>query len=187
MTWTAPLTWTAGQVPTAAQFNAQIRDNFLETAPAKASGSALGSYFVTTGSNQIGPRTVASNLVDVVATTTSTTFGNVLNGGVTSSGPEVQGLTSAGFVLVGFNSYIANNTSNGMSFMSYDIHIGGVVQVAATEERAMRVSNGGTTMQASCVIPQTGVTGTYSYIAKYKVINASTATFDARYIWVLPF
>lgn len=33
MAWTAPATWTAGQVLTAAQLNTQVRDNLVEFAP----------------------------------------------------------------------------------------------------------------------------------------------------------
>ena len=51
MAWTAPLTWTTGQIVTAANLNQQIRDNLLETASAKA--AAAGDVFVATGANAI--------------------------------------------------------------------------------------------------------------------------------------
>ena len=35
MAWTAPRTWVASEVPTAAIMNAHIRDNFLELDPAE--------------------------------------------------------------------------------------------------------------------------------------------------------
>lgn len=39
MSWTAPRTWTEGEVPTASNFNVHLRDNLLETEGAKVSGA----------------------------------------------------------------------------------------------------------------------------------------------------
>ena len=55
MAWTAPQTWTTGQIVTAADMNGDIRDNMLETAPAKA--SAAGDIFYATGANAIAKLT----------------------------------------------------------------------------------------------------------------------------------
>lgn len=49
--WTAPASWTTGQIVTAANLNEQIRDNMLETSPAKA--SAAGDTFYATGANAL--------------------------------------------------------------------------------------------------------------------------------------
>lgn len=43
MAWTAPRTWVAGEVPTAATFNTHVRDNF------KAIGDAWAAYVPTYG------------------------------------------------------------------------------------------------------------------------------------------
>lgn len=51
MAWTAPRTWVTGEVITSAIMNQHIRDNFLETAPAKA--QAAGDIFYATGPNAI--------------------------------------------------------------------------------------------------------------------------------------
>lgn len=51
MAWTSPLTWEDGVVYTAAQMNAQIRDNLLETGPAKA--TTLGDMVRATGANAL--------------------------------------------------------------------------------------------------------------------------------------
>jgi hypothetical protein len=40
MSWTAPRTWTSSEVISAAIMNTHVRDEFLETAPAKASAAA---------------------------------------------------------------------------------------------------------------------------------------------------
>ncbi len=51
MPWTAPRTWTTGEIVTASMMNTHIRDNFNETAPAKA--VSLGDLFYATGPNAI--------------------------------------------------------------------------------------------------------------------------------------
>ena len=58
MAWTAPRTWTTGEIVTAALMNAQIRDNMLETAPAKT--AAAGDLYYGTAANAIAALTAGS-------------------------------------------------------------------------------------------------------------------------------
>jgi hypothetical protein len=51
MSWVAPRTWVTGEIVSAAIMNTHIRDNLLESAPAKA--AAAGDMFVATGVNAI--------------------------------------------------------------------------------------------------------------------------------------
>lgn len=51
MSWTAPRTWVTSEVVSAAIMNAHVRDNLLETAPAKA--SAAGQTVYSTAGNAI--------------------------------------------------------------------------------------------------------------------------------------
>ncbi len=51
MAWTAPQTWTLGQVVQPSDMNTQVRDNLSETAPAKAATS--GYLFRVTGANEL--------------------------------------------------------------------------------------------------------------------------------------
>ena len=51
MVWSAPATWTVGQVVTAANLNTHLRDNLLETAPAKVTTD--GDIVVATGANAL--------------------------------------------------------------------------------------------------------------------------------------
>lgn len=51
MAWTAPRTWTAGEVVTGSIQNTHIRDNLLETATAKA--MSAGDLFYATGSGAL--------------------------------------------------------------------------------------------------------------------------------------
>lgn len=51
MAWVAPATWTTGQIVTAANLNEQIRDNMLQTAPAKV--TTAWDVVVATGANAL--------------------------------------------------------------------------------------------------------------------------------------
>lgn len=51
MAWTAPRTWTTGELVTAAIMNTHVRDNELETAPAKAAANL--ELFEATGANAL--------------------------------------------------------------------------------------------------------------------------------------
>ena len=73
MAWTAPMTFIANAAITAAQMNTYLRDNLLETMPAKATETG-GAFFVTTGTNQIAERVIKSARVETNQSTTSTTF-----------------------------------------------------------------------------------------------------------------
>jgi len=86
MSWTAPLTAVATASLSAAQWNASVRDNLLETAPAKA--TAAGQVFVATAANAIAARTPSSNLITTIETTTSTT-----SGVLPTAGPSVSVVT----------------------------------------------------------------------------------------------
>ena len=51
MAWTAPRTWAAGEVVTAALLNTHVRDDLLETAPAKV--TTKGDLVAATGANAL--------------------------------------------------------------------------------------------------------------------------------------
>jgi len=51
MAWTAPKTWTTGSIVTASDLNTYVRDDFLETVPAKV--TTAGDIVVATGANTI--------------------------------------------------------------------------------------------------------------------------------------
>src|SRR5215217_4239281 len=75
MAWSTPLTAVDGAILTFGQWNASVRDNLLETAPAKA--TATGTYFVGTGTNSIAQRTITEANQVNSTTTTSTTYVNL--------------------------------------------------------------------------------------------------------------
>ena len=52
MSWTTPRTWANPEVVGETEMNQHVRDNFNETAPAKA--TTAGELIVVTGANAIG-------------------------------------------------------------------------------------------------------------------------------------
>lgn len=78
MAWTAPRTWVTGEIVTAAYLNSNVRDNLLETAPAKA--TAAGDIFVATASNAIKRVAVggAGSVVSVNSAGNDVQFDNTL-------------------------------------------------------------------------------------------------------------
>lgn len=69
MAWTVPMTWVAGNALTAAQLNVHLRDNLLETAPAKASASS--QIFVAQSRYRLQARTPTAASVSTSETTVS--------------------------------------------------------------------------------------------------------------------
>lgn len=114
MAWSTPLTAVANASLTAAQWNASVRDNLLETAPAKAT-TATG-YFVATGTNAIAQRVPLSSAIATDQSTTST--GGYAN--LTTSGPAVT-VTTGVAALVCFGAWMTNDTGGARALMSYEI------------------------------------------------------------------
>src|ERR1700755_2312031 len=103
MAWSAPLTAVANTAFTAAQFNASVRDDLLETAPAKA--TANGQMFVATAANSIAARLPQASFVTVSESTASTTYA-----ALTTAGPAVT-ITCSLFVIVGVSAKLTHNTA----------------------------------------------------------------------------
>jgi hypothetical protein len=73
--WTTPATWTSGQVPTAANFNTHIRDNFNTLAPAVC--TTAGDTFYATGNKALTRLAIGSpyQVLTMNAGQTATTWG----------------------------------------------------------------------------------------------------------------
>lgn len=181
MAWTAPSTWVANTPLTAAQLNQQLRDNLLETAPAKATSQS--SYFVGNGLNSIVERVPKWATVSASATTTSTSFTTTLSGG--SQGPEVVCDTGS-TAKVTVSCRMQNASASFMCAMSFDIS--GSSSIAATEANAVRMESSGTSefCRASAVSIVTGLTpGSNTFTAAYSVAGG-TGAFANRDILVEP-
>lgn len=179
MAWTTPLTAVSNATLTAAQWNASVRDNLLETAPAKA--TTAGRFFATAGANSIAERIPNGGTVSTSQTTTSTSYTDLA-----TSGPALT-LATGPTALVAIGAIVTNDTTGTNSFASYAIS--GATTVAAGDNWAIgyATSGGGRVMSASRVRMETSLTaGNNTFTMKYRVAG-NTGTFQDRHIAVVPF
>lgn len=181
MAWSVPLTAVSNATFTAAQFNASVRDNLLETAPAKA--TTAGSFFAATGTNAIAER-IPGGATVLTAQTTATT---ATYGDLTTVGPAVTCVTgTSAFVFVA--SQIENATAGGGGNMGYAVT--GASTIAASDDKALRVISGaaGERTRPGVTVRESGLTGgSNTFTAKYTTPTGNTATFQYRHLAVIPF
>lgn len=181
MAWTTPLTAVTNAALTAAQWNASVRDNLLETAPAKATSS--GRYFATSGANVIGERIPSANSVNTAETTSTTTYTNL-----TTTGPQVPGITHGPACLLAWGAQFFN-TSTGSRTLS-SVAISGSTTQASDDSRILgsdAVDANSRMISASRVHLQTGMTpGSSTFTQQYRVA-AGTGSWNTRHLAVLPF
>lgn len=178
MAWTAPMTAVENTIFTSTQYNTYVRDNMLETAPAKL--TAAGMIPVGNGLNSIVGRSVSGAAVGTPQATTSTTFTDLA-----TVGPTVT-LTTGARALVLFAANEMNSVTNGASVMS--VAVSGATTIAAADSNSATL-NGITAANAdSCAsfIYFSALTpGSNTFTCKYRV-TSGTGTFSARSITVIP-
>jgi hypothetical protein len=181
MAWSVPLTAVSNATLTAAQWNASVRDNLLETAPAKAT-TATG-IFVATGSNAIAQRVPASDAIATNQTTTSTSYADL-----TTVGPQVT-VTTGVAALVCFSGWLSNDTGGARALMSYSMS--GATTAAAQDLTSSSFQPAGSASglytASGRAYLHTGLTaGSTTFKAQYKV-STGTGSFQQRTLSVIPF
>lgn len=177
MAWTTFPTLTDGQVLTGAHMQI-VRDNFAETAPAKA--TTAGSLFVATGSNAIAQRTIGSTFTAATENTTNTSYVDLA-----TAGPAVT-VTTGTSAIVMWSAHMWNDTAGSRPYMSYAVS--GATTIAAGDAIAYAhdVSAAGRIIGASRIMMQAGLTGgSNTFTAKYRV-SANTGTWAQRHLMVIP-
>lgn len=162
----------------AATWNQQVRDNFLETAPAKA--TAAGRIIVTSGVNQIVERVVSSNEIQ-----TSETTASGANTDLATVGPSVTAVTGPNAVVF-WGCQLENNTAGQASLM--DFAVSGATTRGASDTTALRFlsSTANQHLRAGVCDLITGLTpGTNTFRSKYWV-SGGTGTFSRRRLSVMP-
>jgi hypothetical protein len=178
MAWTTPITAVANSAFTAAQFNASVRDNLLETAPAKA--TTVSGIFVATGANSIAQRIPGSDTVPTLQTTGTTSFVDLA-----TVGPQVT-LTTGANALVMYGGWITNSTAGSRAAMSYAVSGANTIAAADTTSMIHEPSGALRWIGMSRVVMQTGMsTGSTTFTCKYKAL-ADTANFQQRMMAILP-
>ena len=179
MAWSTPFTAVSNAVYTAAQHNASVRDNLLETAPAKV--TAANQLLVGTGANSIAARTPIAAAVATSQTTTLTGYADLA-----TPGPSVSPVTGTA-ALVGIHSAITNSGA-GVSLASFEIS-GATTLAAADNVSIGQDANGGTVTPNTRIGSfhlMTGLTpGTNTFKMKYRV-GSGTGTYVDRKITVVP-
>lgn len=179
MAWTTPLTAVSNATLTAAQWNASVRDNFAETAPAKA--TTPGSIFVTTAANTIAERIPQTALVGGSDSVAATSYANT-----TTPGPAVTA-TSAAKALLAVSGYMTNSTGGNSVYMS--IETSGATTIAAADTWALEHRDSGVNglVNASRLHLETALnSGSNTFTIKYRV-SGGTGTVQRRHITVVPF
>lgn len=161
MTWNAPATATTGQNVTAAFWNAQIRDNFLETSAATVTtagdiafadaansmGSRLGigaanSHLVSDGSAPVW-RGIATDVDTGVSTGTPTIYASLADGvqwpGFSSNAVAVT-ITTGTLALVLFKAELSNDTAGSRTLLSYVVS--GATTAPASDTRNINFESG---------------------------------------------
>lgn len=179
MAWTAPMTAVDNDYFSADQYNANIRDNFLETAPAKATTS--GGFFAATGTNAIAERIGATAAVAPPSeSTTSTSYTNL-----TTPGPAVT-VTTGVLAILSYSCDMAAGAVNG--YATATVEISGATTVAAgllyaIEHQGMPTGSVNMRLGATFLVPLTA--GSNTFTMKYKS-DAGSGIFSRREISVLP-
>jgi len=179
VTWSTPLTGVSNATLTAAQWNASVRDNLLETAPAKA--TAAGRIFVTTGANAIAERVPTSVGVGATEGTASTTYTDL-----TTVGPTVT-VTTGTSALVAITSGMAQSAVGG--YCNASVAVSGASTIApGTNVLNFRSGAANQQLVASHFSQMTGLTpGSNTFKMQYNAGSASgTATFFNRNLLVIP-
>lgn len=176
--WTAPFTAVANTALPAATWNTQVRDNFLQTGPAKA--TTAGRLLVTSGVNSIAERVVQSAEIQTSENTSSTS-----NADLATVGPTVT-VTSGPNAVVFWGCQLSNNSINESSLM--DFAVSGASTRAASDTTALRFQSAVASqhMRAACADLITGLTaGSNTFRSKYWVSSGS-GTFMRRRLTVMP-
>jgi hypothetical protein len=177
--WTTPLTGVANATLTAAQWNASVRDNFAETAPAKATTS--GRYFASSGTNVIAERIPTIGIISTAEVTAATSYANM-----TTVGPDAT-VTMGVSALVATSAILTNDSAGSNSYASYQISGANTVAASDAAGVGQASSGAGRILSASKVRLHTGlVAGSNTFRMMYRV-SGGNGTFQNREITVLPF
>ena len=177
MAWTAPRTWVTSEVVTASNMNTHVRDNFLETAPAKA--VAASAFIVTDGANSILQRTPELENVDTSETTASTSY-------VDLATVHSESTTTGTRAMIFIKAGISNNTAGAVSYMSYAISGASTASASDIKAVAYESSAANDFAQMGTLTLQDGLNaGVNTWTMKHRV-TAGTGTFQRRGFVIIP-
>lgn len=177
MAWTTPMTAVANSAFTAAQFNTHVRDNLLETGPAKA--TTAGRLLVTTGANSLAERVIMQANNTNLQTTTSTSFTDLA-----TIGPRVT-VTTGTRALVWFSAQMSNSQVN--TICAAAVAVTGATTLAADNTKDLYIDGlpAGQALRSSAVELFDSLTpGSNTFTLQYRV-GGAIGTFYDRSIGVI--
>lgn len=189
MAWTTPMTFVAGRVLTAAQMNTHLRDNLLETLPARC--TQAGEYFVVDERSRMIPRLAGKNTILTSETTASADWTDLA-----TIGPSVT-LTTGDSVMIYFGCNSNLGADNAIALMSVQItpattddeSTTTTGQTVAPDDSYAYVHQGANAdqMQGTHHIMHLGslTEGSNTFTCKYRVIGGTACTFLRRRISVM--
>lgn len=178
MAWTTFPTLTDGQILTGAHLQL-VRDNFAETAAAKA--STAGSIFAATGANALAERTPDVGFTSTSQTTTSTSYTDLA-----TVGPAVT-VTTGPKALILIHCRLSNSTAGQNSWASWATT--GASSLSASDNYAISYDSPVTSSTAYvgiAVLDPNLTPGSNTFTMKFRV-SGGTGTFGTRRISVLAF
>lgn len=206
MAWTAPASATTGQVVTAAFWNAQVKDNMLETAAATA--QAAGDLIYADAANSMGARRAkpaadGSFLVSDIAVSAinwRTVAADADTAGFANTNTSYIGLDAWGFdaevevlvnsgtnALVFLQARLSNNTAGQTTFLSYLVSGASSVVPAANRGISYESSNANDQAEFGGAILQTGLNFGNNRFTLYARVDGGTGTIARPMITVIPF
>lgn len=172
------MTFVPNSVLTASQLNTYIRDDMMESMPAKA--TTAGRYFITETRNTIREQSVVSDFV--TTTNTSNTASEWIDLGTVGPSVTVYCQSKA---LVMLYAQMSTATAVGV-WMGYEVS--GATESAVDNNRALMIQN--TTQQnvGATILHQELSPGLNTFTAKYRVTGGTIlGTWLNRRISVMPF
>jgi hypothetical protein len=160
MAYSTPLTAVSSVALTAAQWNASVRDNMLETPAAKF--TTAGRIIVSTGPNASAERAIESNTVSASQTTTNTSYTNLA-----TTGPVVTVTTGAKALVFGA-AFMSSNSIGQKSWIS--CAVSGATTLAASDIISHEFQVYGSNAEHR---------GTFATL--FKALNAGSNTFTMQY------
>ncbi len=195
MTWTAPATATTGQQMTAAFWNTQVRDNFLETSTATVTTAgdlvtadaansmgtrlaigAADTFLVSDGSNPVW-RALNTDVASGSGADTTTTYTTLGDAGTWNFASEVSITVQTGTkAFVFWKARISTTTAGAAFLVSYSVS--GATTVAASDARQMSYESGGSGDFAEFGVfhHQTGLTVGSNIFTLEARVTAGTGT-----------
>lgn len=161
------------------QFNRYIRDNLLETAPAKA--TAAGQHFASVDVNSIEARAIQTAFISTSQTTTSTSWADLA-----TVGPQISNIWCGQNALVWINCEVSHATADTEANVGFS-YSGATSGDPQNWNRIIHDGvNAGKSWRHSMQWHLTDLNpGYHTFTMKYKVVSG-TGTFARRELIVLP-